>query len=175
MILLLAACSGAPALVNGGDGSEPSAELDGDAVVYVGTDVTFDAGGSLGAIFTWDFGDGVTGGGRTATHAYAVSFIVTNIPLRRRRGRRDHPRNRGLDPAPHRYRGPDPGGQARRGTASPALRTGKREPGLDVGSANVGNLSVLLPVLTGIDQNGRAHGARLRHQLPGEATPLFQD
>ena len=28
-----------------------------------------------------------------------------------------------------------------------------------------GNLSVLLQALTGIDQNGRAHAARLRHQL----------
>jgi len=28
-----------------------------------------------------------------------------------------------------------------------------------------GNLSVLLQALTGIDENGRAHGARLRHEL----------
>jgi len=28
-----------------------------------------------------------------------------------------------------------------------------------------GNLSVLLQVLTGIDKHGRAHAARLRHEL----------
>ncbi len=29
-----------------------------------------------------------------------------------------------------------------------------------------GNLSVLLQALTGLNHDGRAHGARLRHQLP---------
>jgi hypothetical protein len=36
---------------------------------------------------------------------------------------------------------------------------------VDVGRADRGNLSALLQALTGIDKDGRAHAARLRHEL----------
>jgi hypothetical protein len=105
-----------------------------------------------------------------AAHAYAVSFIVTNIPAN------DVPS--------------DPTGDApsvaqveawfrRRTDIEDRIREAKLGAGLrhlPSGQHSVnsvwmwaallaGNLSVLLQALTGIDDNGRAHAARLRHQL----------
>ena len=105
----------------------------------------------------------------TATHAYAVSFIVTNIPAN------DHPDDTTGGGAPVTeieawFR--------RRTDIEDRIREAKLGAGLrhlPSGQASVnqvwmwaallaGNLSVLLQALTRIDEGGRAH-ARLRHQL----------
>lgn len=102
----------------------------------------------------------------TATHAYAVSFIVTNIPtydqavqgetirdveawFRRRADIEDRIR------------------EAKLGAGLRHLPSGHHSVNRVWMWAALlaGNLSVLLQALAGIDQDGRAHGARLRHQL----------
>ena len=76
----------------------------------------------------------------TATHAYAVSFIVTNIPANDRPGDTSgnaeiDPRGRSVVPTSHRDRGPHPRGQARRRTPQAPLGRSEREHRVDVGSA----------------------------------------
>lgn len=102
----------------------------------------------------------------TASHAYAVSFIVTNIPthddsangetirdveawFRRRTDIEDRIRDAKLGAALRKLPSGDP-----------AVNTVWMWAAL-----LAGNLSVLLQAVTRIDDNGRAHGARLRHQL----------
>jgi hypothetical protein len=102
----------------------------------------------------------------TATHAHAVSFIVTNIPtydeaedgetvcdveawFRRRTDIEDRIREAKLGAALRKL----PSGSA-------AVNTVWMWAAL-----LAGNLSVLLQALTGIDKHGRAHAARLRHDL----------
>ncbi len=102
----------------------------------------------------------------TATHAYAVSFIVTNIPtydeaqdgetvcdveawFRRRTDIEDRIREAKLGAALRKL----PSGSA-------AVNTVWMWAAL-----LAGNLSVLLQALTGTDNHGRAHAARLRHDL----------
>ena len=100
----------------------------------------------------------------TAEHAYAVSFIVTNLPtgqpkwadvreveawFRRRTDIEDRIR------------------EAKLGAGMNHLPSGRAEPNTVWmwGALLAGNLSVLLQALTGIDTDGRAHGIRLRHEL----------
>jgi hypothetical protein len=106
----------------------------------------------------------------TATHAYAVSFIVTNIPandlpgdvtgngeplteveawFRRRTDIEDRIR------------------EAKLGAALRHLPSGHQAVNTVWMWAALlaGNLSTLLQGLTGIDEGGRAHAARLRHEL----------
>ncbi|MDP2307873.1 MAG: PKD domain-containing protein [Pseudomonadota bacterium] len=52
--------------------AEPSAQLGGEFVVFVGTDVVFSSLGSAGETFTWDFGDGGTGEGAGGDHVYTA-------------------------------------------------------------------------------------------------------
>jgi hypothetical protein len=105
-----------------------------------------------------------------ATHAYAVSFIVTNIPANDRPGDTTG-HGQPIDTLEAWFR--------RRTDIEDRIREAKLGAGLrrlPSGQANVnrvwmwaallaGNLSVLLQALARIDQDGRAHGARLRHQL----------
>ena len=109
-----------------------------------------------------------------ATHAYAVSFIVTNIPANDRPG--DTASTTAgdaetiLDVEAWFRRRTDIEERIREAKLGAALR---KLPSADHAINTVwmwaalvaGNLSVLLQALTGIDQNGRAHAARLRHQL----------
>lgn len=103
-----------------------------------------------------------------ATHVYAVSFIVTNIPANHAKG------TDGFDSVA------DVEAWFRRRTdIEDRIREAKLGAGLrhlPSGDARVntvwmwaaliaGNLSVLLQALTGLDGKARAHGARLRHQL----------
>jgi hypothetical protein len=102
----------------------------------------------------------------TATHAYAVSFIVTNLPthacadngetvldveawFRRRTEIEDRIR------------------EAKLGAALRHLPSG--HAGVNTvwmwAALLAGNLSVLLQALTGLDDHARAHAARLRHEL----------
>ena len=105
----------------------------------------------------------------TATHAYAVSFIVTNIPTHRRADAEKNHETVVEVEAWFRRR-TDIEDRIREAKLGAALRH------LPSGNARVntvwtwaallaGNLSVLLQTLTRIDDDGRAHGARLRHQL----------
>jgi hypothetical protein len=102
----------------------------------------------------------------TATHAYAVSFIVTNIPIY------DDPANgetvqqvetwfRRRTDIEDRIR------EAKLGAALRHLPSGHQTVNaVWMWAALIaGNLSVLLQALTSIDHDGRAHAARLRHQL----------
>lgn len=102
----------------------------------------------------------------TATHAYAVSFIVTNIPTFNDVTNGETVR----DVEAWFRRRTDIEDRIREAKLGAALRK------LPSGSAAVntvwmwaallaGNLSVLLQALTGIDKHGRAHAARLRHDL----------
>lgn len=106
----------------------------------------------------------------TATHAYAVSFIVTNIPANDRPGQ--HPGNaetileveawfRRRTDIEDRIR------EAKLGAALRKLPSGDRAVNTVWmwAALTAGNLSVLLQALTGIDEGGRAHAARLRHEL----------
>lgn len=68
--MLLLACAGPAPEGDGPPAAAPEAVLDGEAVVYVGTAVTLDAGGSVGDTFTWDFGDGSGAEGATVTHTW---------------------------------------------------------------------------------------------------------
>lgn len=105
----------------------------------------------------------------TATHAYAVSFIVTNIPTYDKADG-DHKGETVRDVERWFRRRTDIEDRIREAKLGAALRK------LPSGSAAVntvwmwaallaGNLSVLLQALTGIDAGGRAHAARLRHDL----------
>ena len=109
-----------------------------------------------------------------ATHAHAMSFIVTNIPAD------DHPPTSTGDTS-------GPGSTVahveawfrKRADIEERIREAKLGAGLrhlPSGDHRVntvwmwaallaGNLSVLLQALTGLDEHGRAHTARLRHQL----------
>jgi len=106
----------------------------------------------------------------TATHAYAASFIVTNIPANDRPG--DTPRGvesileveawfRRRTDIEDRIR------EAKLGAALRKLPSGNQAVNTVWMWAALlaGNLSVLLQALTGIDEHGRAHAARLRHEL----------
>ena len=102
----------------------------------------------------------------TATHAYAVSFIVTNIPTHEDSEKGETV----LDVEAWFRRRTDIEDRIREAKLGAALRH------LPSGHTVVnkvwtwaallaGNLSVLLQALTRIDDNGRATGARLRHEL----------
>ncbi len=102
----------------------------------------------------------------TATHAYAVSFIVTNVPANDTAGSGESV----CDVEAWFGRRTDIEDRIREAKLGAALRH------LPSGHAGVntvwmwaallaGNLSVLLQALTGIDENRRAHAARLRHEL----------
>ncbi|MGI8522525.1 MAG: transposase, partial [Nocardioides sp.] len=112
-----------------------------------------------------------------AAHVYAVSFIVTNIPANDTDRQADHvSRGTGghgptvVDVEAWFRRRTDIEDRIREAKLGAALRH------LPSGSATVntvwmgaallaGNLSVLLQALTRINQGGRAHAARLRHEL----------
>lgn len=110
----------------------------------------------------------------TATHAYAVSFIVTNIPAN------DRPGDTAGDTAGdvesflqieawfrRRTDIEDRIREAKLGAALRKLPSGNQAVNTVWMWAALlaGNLSVLLQALTGIDEHGRAHAARLRHEL----------
>ena len=102
----------------------------------------------------------------TATHAYAVSFIVTNIPAN------DHTSNAEtiVDVEAWFRRRTDIEDRIREAKLGAALRTlPSGDPAVNTvwmwAALLAGNLSVLLQALTGIDHHGRAHAARLRHEL----------
>jgi len=106
----------------------------------------------------------------TATHAYAVSFIVTNIPANDRPGDTAGNAESILEVEAWFRRRTDIEDRIREAKLGAALRK------LPSGNQTIntvwmwaaliaGNLSVLLQALTGIDNKGRAHAARLRHQL----------
>jgi Transposase DDE domain group 1 len=106
----------------------------------------------------------------TATHAYAVSFVVTNIPANDRPGDTAGNAESILEVEAWFRRRTDIEDRIRDAKLGAALRR------LPSGSATVntvwmwaallaGNLSVLLQALTRLDQHGRAHAARLRHEL----------
>jgi len=65
------------------DATNPVANAGQDQTVNVGATVTFDAGGSTDNVgivsYEWDFGDGASGAGKTATHEYtsAGTYTVT--------------------------------------------------------------------------------------------------
>ena len=101
-----------------------------------------------------------------ATHAYAVSFIVTNIPT----GGPDGAFDGVADVEAWFRRRTDIEDRIREAKLGAALRR------LPSGDADInavwmwaallaGNLSVILQALAGLDHGGRAHAARLRHQL----------
>jgi hypothetical protein len=106
----------------------------------------------------------------TATHAYAVSFIVTNIPANDRPGQHAGHAGTIVEVEPWFRRRTDIEDRIREAKLGAALRH------LPSGHHAVnsvwmwaallaGNLSTLLQALTGIDDGGRAHAARLRHEL----------
>ncbi len=106
----------------------------------------------------------------TATHAYAVSFIVTNIPADDRPGQHAGNAETILEVEAWFRRRTDIEDRIREAKLGAALR---KLPSADRAVNTVwmwaallaGNLSTLLQALTGIDENARAHAARLRHQL----------
>lgn len=106
----------------------------------------------------------------TATHAYAVSFIVTNIPANDRPGDTVGNAESILEVEAWFRRRTDIEDRIREAKLGAALR---KLPSGDQTVNTVwmwaallaGNLSVLLQALTGIDNHGRAHAARLRHEL----------
>ena len=106
----------------------------------------------------------------TATHAYAVSFIVTNIAANDRPGDHAGDAESIVEVEAWFRRRTDIEDRIREAKLGAALR--------HLPSANqvvntvwmwaaliAGNLSTLLQALTGIDEHGRAHAARLRHEL----------
>ncbi len=106
----------------------------------------------------------------TATHAYAVSFIVTNIPANDRPGDTSGNAESILKVEAWFRRRTDIEDRIREAKLGAALRK------LPSGNHTIntvwmwaallaGNLSALLQALTGIDKHGRAHAARLRHEL----------
>lgn len=74
VVMLLLACAGESDKDDETGGrpvsAEPSAELGGELVVFVGVDADFSAGTSVGDRFVWDFGDGGTATGSDVTHTY---------------------------------------------------------------------------------------------------------
>ncbi len=106
----------------------------------------------------------------TATHAYAVSFIVTNIPANDRPGDTTGNAETILEVEAWFRRPTDIEDRIREAKLGAALR---KLPSGDQSVNTVwmwaallaGNLSTLLQALTRIDQHGRAHAARLRHEL----------
>jgi hypothetical protein len=106
----------------------------------------------------------------TATHAYAVSFIVTNIPANNRPGDTAGNAESILEVEAWFRRRTDIEDRIREAKLGAALR---KLPSGDHAINTVwmwaallaGNLSTLLQALTGIDNNGRAHAARLRREL----------
>lgn len=106
----------------------------------------------------------------TATHAYAVSFIVTNIPANDRPGDTTGNAETILEVEAWFRRRTDIEDRIREAKLGAALR---KLPSGDQAVNTVwmwaallaGNLSTLLQALTGIDEHGRAHAARLRHEL----------
>jgi len=106
----------------------------------------------------------------TATHAYAVSFIVTNIPANDRPCDQAGKAESILEVEAWFRRRTDIEDRIREAKLGAALR--KLPSGHDGvntvwmwAALIAGNLSTLLQALTGIDQHGRAHAARLRHEL----------
>jgi Transposase DDE domain group 1 len=106
----------------------------------------------------------------TATHAYAVSFIVTNIPANDRPGDTSGNAETILEVEAWFRRRTDIEDRIREAELGAALR--KLPSGDQVvntvwmwAALLAGNLSTLLQALTGIDEGGRAHAARLRHEL----------
>lgn len=102
----------------------------------------------------------------TATHAYAVSFIVTNIPTFDEAAKGETVRDveawfRRRTDIEDRIR------EAKLGAALRKLPSGHQ--GVNTvwmwAALIAGNLSALLQALTRIDEHGRAHAARLRHEL----------
>lgn len=106
----------------------------------------------------------------TATHAHAVSFIVTNIPANDRPGDTTGNAETILEVEAWFRRRTDIEDRIREAKLGASLR---KLPSGDQAVNTVwmwaallaGNLSVLLQALTGIDEHGRAHAARLRHEL----------
>ena len=106
----------------------------------------------------------------TATHAYAVSFIVTNIPANDRPGDTSGNAESILEVEAWFRRRTDVEDRIREAKLGAALR--KLPSGNHAintvwmwAALLAGNLSTLLQALTRIDNNGRAHAARLRHEL----------
>ncbi len=102
----------------------------------------------------------------TATHAYAVSFIVTNIPTHNDEAKGETI----LDVEAWFRRRTDIEDRIREAKLGAALRhLPSGHHGVNTvwmwAALLAGNLSVLLQALTGIDNHGRAHAARLRHEL----------
>jgi len=102
----------------------------------------------------------------TATHAYAVSFIVTNIPANDTAGSGECL----LDVEAWFRRRTDIEDRIREAKLGAALRhLPSGHQGVNTvwmwAALLAGNISVLLQALTGIDEDGRAHAARLRHEL----------
>ena len=104
----------------------------------------------------------------TATHAYAVSFIVTNIPTHHHAKNAEHQTVTDVE-AWFRRRTDieDRIREAKLGAALRHLPSGHQAVNAVWMWAALlaGNLSTLLQSLTRIDEGGRAHGARLRHEL----------
>jgi hypothetical protein len=106
----------------------------------------------------------------TAPHADAVSFIVTNIPANDRPGDTSANAETILEVEAWFRRRTDIEDRIREAKLGAALR---KLPSGDQAVNTVwmwaallaGNLSTLLQALTGIDEHGRAHAARLRHEL----------
>jgi len=105
-----------------------------------------------------------------ATHAYAVSFIVTNIPANDHPGQHAGNAETILEVEAWFRRRTDIEDRIREAKLGAALR--HLPSGHHVvntvwmwAALLAGNLSTLLQALTGIDEHGRAHAARLRHQL----------
>ncbi len=106
----------------------------------------------------------------TATHAYAVSFIVTNIPANDRPSDTSGNAETILEVEAWFRRRTDIEDRIREAKLGAALR---KLPSGDQAVNTVwmwaallaGNLSTLLQALTGIDEHGRAHAARLRLEL----------
>jgi len=102
----------------------------------------------------------------TATHAYAVSFIVTNIPANDTAGSSESV----LDVEAWFRRRTDIEDRIREAKLGAALRhLPSGHPAVNAvwmwAALLAGNLSTLLQALTRIDEGGRATGARLRHEL----------
>lgn len=106
----------------------------------------------------------------TATHAYAVSFIVSNIPAHDRPGQHAGNAETILEVEAWFRRRTDIEDRIREAKLGAALR--HLPSGHHVvntmwmwAALLAGNLSTLLQAITGIDEHGRAHAARLRHEL----------
>jgi hypothetical protein len=106
----------------------------------------------------------------TATHAYAVSFIVTNIPANDRPGDTTGNAESIIEVEAWFRRRTDIEDRIREAKLGAALRklpSGHRAVNTVWMWAALlaGNLSTLLQALTGLDEGGRAHAPRLRDEL----------